>query len=179
MSTLKVNSIIPTGGVPTGGGGGIIQVVMGEQRNVVSTTVNSQATSSSALLSAQITPLSSTSKIKISGFLSASVSNVDNNIYLKLFRGGSEITAASSSVPLSNQDSAHSAGYIRRDFQTSSIPFLFFDSPNSTSQQTYQIFVSHSSGSNSTIYVNRNDYDNNDGTQARLASFILLEEVSA
>ena len=26
MSTLKVNSIIPTGGVPTGGGGGIIQV---------------------------------------------------------------------------------------------------------------------------------------------------------
>ena len=26
MSTLKVNSIIPTGGVPTGGGGGIVQV---------------------------------------------------------------------------------------------------------------------------------------------------------
>ena len=26
MSTLKVNSIIPTGGVPTGGGGGIPQI---------------------------------------------------------------------------------------------------------------------------------------------------------
>ena len=27
MSTLKVNSIIPVAGVPTGGGGGIIQTV--------------------------------------------------------------------------------------------------------------------------------------------------------
>ena len=27
MSTLKVNSIIPVAGVPTGGGGGIIQMV--------------------------------------------------------------------------------------------------------------------------------------------------------
>ena len=26
MSTLKVNSIIPVAGVPTGGGGGIVQV---------------------------------------------------------------------------------------------------------------------------------------------------------
>ena len=26
MSTLKVNKIIPTAGVPTGGGGGIIQI---------------------------------------------------------------------------------------------------------------------------------------------------------
>ena len=27
MSTIKVNSIIPVAGVPTGGGGGIIQTV--------------------------------------------------------------------------------------------------------------------------------------------------------
>ena len=34
MSTLKVNSIIPVAGVPTGGGGGIIQVKQAIKTNV-------------------------------------------------------------------------------------------------------------------------------------------------
>ena len=41
MSTLKVNSIIPVAGVPTGGGGGIIQIITNKTNNRTSTT-NSQ-----------------------------------------------------------------------------------------------------------------------------------------
>ena len=35
MSTLKVNSIIPVAGVPTGGGGGIIQVKQTVKKDVL------------------------------------------------------------------------------------------------------------------------------------------------
>lgn len=39
MSQIKVNSIIPVSGVPTGGGGGIIQIV--ESADFSSTTITS------------------------------------------------------------------------------------------------------------------------------------------
>tara|TARA_R100000329_G_C7471022_1_gene165908 strand:- start:26 stop:559 length:534 start_codon:yes stop_codon:yes gene_type:complete len=41
MSTLKVNSIIPTGGVPTGGGGGIVQVKTATKTDAFTSTSTS------------------------------------------------------------------------------------------------------------------------------------------
>ena len=43
MSTLKVNSIIPVSGVPTGGGGGIIQIKQAVKTDTTSTTSSTQA----------------------------------------------------------------------------------------------------------------------------------------
>ena len=61
MSQIKVNSIIPVSGVPTGGGGGIIQV-----KSVVKTDIFT-STSTSFVditgMSVNITPTSSSSKI--------------------------------------------------------------------------------------------------------------------
>ena len=63
MSTLKVNKIIPTAGVPTGGGGGIIQIVQTLKKNVQSTTSSSMIDISG--MSVAITPTTNTSKVLI------------------------------------------------------------------------------------------------------------------
>ena len=62
MSTLKVNKIIPTAGVPTGGGGGIIQIKQATTDTEVST--NSQ-TAADTGLTVSITPTSSSSKVLV------------------------------------------------------------------------------------------------------------------
>ena len=63
MSTLKVNKIIPTAGVPTGGGAGIIQVVSALKTDTASQSSNTLAAISG--LQPTITPTSSSSKILI------------------------------------------------------------------------------------------------------------------
>ena len=64
MSQIKVNSIIPVGGVPTGGGGGITQIV-----ETVKTDTTSQSLTGSGNffdisgMSVSITPTSTSSKV--------------------------------------------------------------------------------------------------------------------
>ena len=67
-STLKVNKIIPTAGVPTGGGGGIIQVVTSTTQNSTGSVSISNDRSYVAIPDqlVTITPTSSTSKILVS-----------------------------------------------------------------------------------------------------------------
>ena len=64
MSQLKVNSIIPVSGVPTGGGGGIIQVKQTAKTDTFSNTNTSSHVDVTGL-SVTITPTSATSKILI------------------------------------------------------------------------------------------------------------------
>ena len=59
-SQIRVDSIVPTTGVPTGGGGGIVQVVQGTTQTQV--TVSS-STYLDTTLEATITPFSANSKI--------------------------------------------------------------------------------------------------------------------
>jgi len=177
MSTLKVNSIIPVAGVPTGGGGGIVQTIMGETRTNVSQSIASGANGSSAVLSATITPTSTSSKVKISGSVTVGMDNPSNLIYIKLFKGGSELSAASSSG--SRQTGGIGSDLIDYAWQVSTIPFHYIDSPSTTSATTYQIYLSHSSGNSMTVYLNRSHTNTNDSSYALTASHIILEEVSA
>ena len=66
MSTLKVNSIIPVAGVPTGGGGGIIQTVTATHSTQVTQASNGSGSTQTTLtdtgLTASITPTSTSSK---------------------------------------------------------------------------------------------------------------------
>ena len=61
MSQIKVNSIIPVSGVPTGGGGGIIQIVEAVKTDTATTSTSIYG--AIAGLQPQITPTSNTSKI--------------------------------------------------------------------------------------------------------------------
>ena len=70
MSQLKVNSIVPAGGLPSGSNGGIIQVVTTHLSSAATFIVGNGATDNITGLSASITPSSSSSKVFVTGYLS-------------------------------------------------------------------------------------------------------------
>ena len=86
-SELRVDKIIPTAGVPTGGGGGIIQVVQ-------STRTDTDSTSSSTfadILTVSITPKSNTSKFLLFGDLKIGYSNYTASVFWKFVRDSTDI----------------------------------------------------------------------------------------
>ena len=77
MSQIKVDSIVPRGGLPTGAeGGGIIQVVS----EIYTDTFNTNSTSFTSItgFNAAITPRSSSSKIHVMVYMGAAGTNVGN-----------------------------------------------------------------------------------------------------
>lgn len=103
MSQIKVNSIVPVTGLPSGANGGIIQIVNShlKTRQTISASTNFQATG----LSATITPSSSSSKILIIVNGVYNVFNATATQYItkfKLYNGSSEITDANSTGSTNN-----------------------------------------------------------------------------
>lgn len=103
MSQLKVNSIVPSGGLTSGANGGIVQTVVSHMkaRQSISGSLTFQPTG----LSATITPSSNNSKILI---VVNGIYNVYNAThtqffcYFKLYNGTSEITDANSTGSTNN-----------------------------------------------------------------------------
>ena len=102
-SELRGDKIIPTGGVPSGGGGGIIQVV--EAADFSSQTDTTSTTFQDTSLTATITPKFNTSKILVHANGDAFVQGTDFNVYgeIRLVRGSTEIARIDHMY-----DSAHS-----------------------------------------------------------------------
>lgn len=103
MSQLKVNSIVPAGGLTSGANGGIVQIVNShlKTRQTISASSNFQATG----LSATITPSSNNSKILVVVNGVYNVYNATSTQYLtqfKLYNGSSEITDANSTGSTNN-----------------------------------------------------------------------------
>ena len=177
MSTLKVNKIIPTAGVPTGGGGGIIQTVQAIQTDTTSVTINASSSYSHTGLQASITPIFSTSKILITGFITVSSDALPTSIGINV--NGSLLTDLAGDAA-GNRRRRHSIQHIRNDSSAAtSINVCGLHSPGSTSQQTYDYRISHTSGSNRTYYINRTPGDGDSTELARYISVIVLQEVSA
>ena len=178
-SELRVDKIIPTNGAPTGGGGGIIQVVSAYKGDSFSTSSTSFVDITG--LSATITPKFSTSKILVCvdiGVLSASGAN---GVYLVLLRGSTAIANTTiGSGNLHNRSGFTSGGGGEgnsgsdgeRKMTTGGISFL--DTPNTTSATTYKVQLS-SSNSSYTAYFNRWG----ENTDNASVSTITLMEVSA
>ena len=76
-SELRVDKIIPTGGIPTGGGGGVIQVVSFTTQT--ETTANAGTTFVDTGVTATITPKFATSKILILTYHAVTFSNFAGN----------------------------------------------------------------------------------------------------
>ena len=92
MSQLKVNSIIPVAGVPTGGGGGIIQIVQTTKTDTFTSTSTSFTDITG--MSVSITPTSTSSKILISAEINYGGNNF--NFFCNLLRGSTILNAPSS-----------------------------------------------------------------------------------
>jgi len=140
-SELRVDKIIPTGGVPTGGGGGIIQVVSTIKTDLYATSTTGTFTDVTGL-SLTITPKFSTSKVFIMAHMSHQT-NGDAVIVYKLLRGSTALgnsTVGSEGLYVGIVGGGYNANRV------SPMSFNFLDSPSTTSATTYKIQVAHQSG---------------------------------
>ena len=180
-SQLRVDKILPVDGAPTNGGGGIIQVV--------SSTINNQPTQDNLVrtsdwtghgLSVTITPKFSTSKIHITGYMSLGFATSEN-IFYKLFKGGSVLTGAIGDQLGSGRSRATAAAYFKGDdWSTIALPINYLDTAGSTSALTYTIALNlSSSATGKTIYVNRPASSSDNASYPTLISTMTAMEVSA
>ena len=143
MSQLKVDSIVPRGGLPSGAtGGGIIQTIQATRTDFVSTT----SSTFSDYMSLTITPQSSSSKILCLFSAFECTDAGDGNTYsqYKLMRGSTHIYAGDQS----GSGLSGSAGRYGRqnNFKSDHFGITFIDSPSTTSATTYKIQFRSSRG---------------------------------
>lgn len=167
MSQLKVNSIIPVSGVPTGGGGGIVQTKC-------TTKVDQFSTSSTSFvdvtgLSVDMTATSSTSKILITVNVFASCEDaavirllVDSTL-IGNGTGGSSVNERGFAM-VRQDDGNLSSGH----------GLQFLHTPSDTNSHTYKVVARATSASHS-LGINRRA----DDTNYSLSSSISVMEVSA
>ena len=172
-SKLRVDSILPVDGAPTGGGGGIIQVQMGTLTSVFNTASSTMVDTG---LSVSITPKFSTSKILVnvslgsfanSGHYKRAFMNIvrdSTDVIVGDARTGHEVTAA---VAPRGQDDNY--------FQIP-LSFMVLDSPATTSSVTYKVQASKGSDGG-TVYLKGNE--GADAYSGNTASTIVVMEVSA
>tara|TARA_B100000424_G_scaffold137164_1_gene104037 strand:- start:344 stop:892 length:549 start_codon:yes stop_codon:yes gene_type:complete len=179
-SELRVDKIVPVNGVPTGGGGGVIQTIMGSTTTQVETT---SKTFSDSTLTATITPTRSDSKILITVAqllrTHCTNSSVDSaGAGIRLLRGNTVIVNARDHGATDG-----SGTYGSRDFSVnaelgaanlslvSTKSIIFLDSPNSTSAVTYKT-QGRIMNTNMNLKMNPTDTVNNQ------PSIMILQEVS-
>ena len=166
-SELRVDKIVPTGGVPTGGGGGIIQIKQGIITAPVSTGTSGSFTVTG--LSATITPTSNTIKVFCIVSLGSLSSPGGTSTGFRLVRGSTDIAMPDSTA----LQSGFTNIYVSEDSSLFSVNFNFLDSPGVDTALTYKITWRNSS---STTYLGR---FNGDATQYNGVSTLILMEVSA
>ena len=154
-SKLRVDSILPVDGAPSGGGGGIIQV----KQTLYSTHTVVSNTSYAALsgFTVDITPKFNTSKILVMLNICIEVRS-SSIIAIELTRGGSSLFANEGGM---RGDGTSQGGYLG---------MTYLDSPASTSALTYGV---QTKSSNSTYAIN--NYSGGGPTN----SFLTVMEVSA
>ena len=173
-SHLRVDKILPVDGAPTGGGGGIIQVVSTTKTDTFVTTSTSFVDITG--LSVSITPKFSTSKILVTYHTNASMEDDGYRGGLRLMRDSTAIfvgDSAGSRPQLSNH--LVEATGTQQQFSYSG---QTLDSPATTSAVTYKLqAISLDSGRQ--ININKSYGDSDDALNGRTASSITVMEVSA
>ena len=169
---------MPVDGVPTGGGGGIIQV---QSTTKTDTYSPSGSTSFSDVpgLSVSITPKFSTSKILVMYDLCWGTSS--GHVSMRLMRDSQMIKVGDAS---GNRTRAtghwHMGGSNSGDiYDVVQHSGTFLDEPATTSSVTYKIMIGTPHASSYNVHVNRTGNDANYAWEGRTASTITVMEVSA
>tara|TARA_R100000234_G_scaffold102664_1_gene71931 strand:+ start:274 stop:750 length:477 start_codon:yes stop_codon:yes gene_type:complete len=138
MSQIKVDSIIPRNGVPSGSQGGIIQYKYASNSSVRSTQSDSFVSSG---LSITITPQSSDNKIIVRAY-GVAFNNNQNSAggAITIYRG------SSTNIDPQGGDGAAMLGEEDSNNLESTICCEFIDSPNTTSSVTYNVFIRRLNG---------------------------------
>ena len=181
-SELRVDRIVPTTGVPTGGGGGIIQVV----QTVKSDTESLNSTTTETLIpgmEATITPKFLSSKILVMVVLNAKVGDSYAAHYAVLKRGTINIAVGNADgnrniASISLQAPLFWSADPADNYGPGQASIHYLDSPNTTDPVTYGLYHAESDGSGNALYINRSTSDSDTILYNRVTSTITLMEVS-
>ena len=188
MSQLKVDSIIPTTGVPSGGAGGVIQFIMSSGSTSTGTVSCNNKLNYFDIpnMTVTITPRSNTSKIMVSFSAFGEGSVEDHRIGFRIKRaisGGSTgfIQGVESGI-CPRFCTMPATGYHSVDKNSTPAfgnfgPYL--DSPSTTSAITYTVQVRLNEDNTGTWSYNRVINSGNAYANERGVSFITVAEVSA
>ncbi len=151
MSQIRTDSIVPSGGVPSGAsGGGIIQVV--ESVNTTSYSYSLNTTQSDTALTVSITPRSSSNKILFMANVACTESSGAGGQFFGLKRGTTQLVNPSSR---SNVFGFVNVGALSNgSYNIGNNTLMYLDSPATTSSTTYTVTVYGVSGTG-TMYINR------------------------
>jgi len=178
-SKLRVDHIEPVNGVPTGGGGGIIQVTS----NTYTATDNNEvgaATWWRTNASCSITPHSSTSKILVFGHVSTSVVGPQYNIGTGIYRGTSTLISDALGDAASNRGRVHTATEMNTSADAMvTVSLNYLDSPATTSAVTYYVGIRNPSSATRFCYINRGVTDTDSTYYPRGTTTLTLFEISA
>ena len=154
LTKINNNTLSAVTGLPAGVGGKVLQVLTATDSTERTTTSGSYVTGSNTLL-INITPSSSSSKVFISSSFQFKTSNVGGaTTWYTLYRGSTNLGADMSRIFIGNL-SGQTAMW------SQSLQIL--DSPNSTSQQTYQVYMKGDSGITTSL--------NNNSTKGTITAF--------
>ena len=158
-SELRVDRIIPVDGVPTGGGGGIIQIVKGGSNTRLTVPTNTGQYYNS-YVNATITPKFNTSKILIVGTGDVQC-QTDTTGAVGFARGDTAGDGNVTNGTLLGVTS--SAGIVNFRFNATmeNVPLtaMYLDSPGSTSATKYTVVLARVSGSNNILLPGNNNHN--------------------
>ena len=177
-SQLRVDKIVPVDGAPTGGGGGIIQVVQSFDTATSSSSVDGGALSDHVLTQA-ITPKFNTSKVLVEFHIMCSSPSTVNRLAAVITKNGSVLTnavAASTGDNMTENTVCISAPNANEPYMLSG---KFLDSPATTSAVTYGVKVRTGTSSTVTVRFNRQGTESDNIYIMRGTSSLTLSEVSA
>jgi len=176
MSQIKVNSIVPSGGLPSGANGGIIQAVFNENNTIQSFSFNNATFSPQTVCSATITPSSSSSKILVYCSAGVFVSGQTGPHYeFSLFlKRGSTLVGGNTQTNYFPGTNVLFSG-INAPEAAATGTFFYLDSPATTSATTYNLCLQ--GGESQTYGVCRSQYSSssNHFTNSSGTSITLLE----
>lgn len=174
MSQIKVDSIVPRGGLPSGAVGGIIQV----KQNIKTDTSSFEGStgnfsSNISGLSLSITTQSSSSKVLIILHTNYSTNDGQRGTF-RILRGSTVLSVGDAS---SNVQRGIFPSMATADNNSRSIPcsMMILDSPNSAATHTYNV-QGQAESSAGTVNINRTKGDNSHETyHSGISSITLME----
>ena len=176
-SELRVDKIIPTIGVPSNGGGGIIQVVNTIKTDAFSTAANMQTKATITGLTATITPKFSTSKILVIMNLLVGAT-ADTTVGGTIERGSTPIGIADARGNRTRNTFGCGIPSTNNTWRTHSVSRILVDSPGTNIATTYSVKIGGNGAQ--TVYINREARDSNNATDTTMgSSSLILMEISA
>tara|TARA_Y100000401_G_scaffold71287_1_gene57383 strand:- start:304 stop:831 length:528 start_codon:yes stop_codon:yes gene_type:complete len=173
MSQIKVDSIVPRGGLPSGASGGIIQIVQTVKTSSFS-KANNASFSAITGLTVTITPQSSSNKILIIPSVAMTAQSGHRHGF-RIVRGSTPIFIGDSSG--SNQRVTCFMGNPPNDAVSYRHTFLGLDEPATTSATTYSLEIKGEGNGSTDIFINRSSSSNTGGDFFRGCSTITAMEV--